>query len=100
MGSSATKANALALSAGKLVGIAGEVLGEQAHLFDHGLHLLHPVRLVAEQVEVVEALGDDIVHSGPLVQRRRRVLEHHLDVSDDLTVQGADSPTREKVSPL
>ncbi len=50
------KANALALSAGKLVGITGQVLGQKAHLGYHVLDLLHPVRLVLKEVEVVKAL--------------------------------------------
>ena len=57
------------VGAGELMGIAGQVLGEQAHLLDHLLHLPHPVGLVLKEVEVVQALGDDIVHGGPLVQR-------------------------------
>ena len=64
------------------------MLREQTHLLDHLLHLPNPVGLVLKEVEVIEALGDDIVHGGPLVQGRGGVLEDHLDVADDLPVQG------------
>ncbi len=76
------------------MGISGEVLWEQANLLNHGLHLFDAVRLVLKQMEIVQALRDDIVHRGPFVQRRRRVLEHHLNVSDDLSVQRAGDLSR------
>ena len=38
-------------------------------------------------MEIVQALGNDIVHGGPLVQGSGGVLEDHLDVADDLPVQ-------------
>ena len=38
-------------------------------------------------MEVVQTLGDDLIHGGPLVQGSGGILEHHLDVSDDLPVQ-------------
>ena len=41
---SAIPTDTLALSAGKLMGIAGQVLGEQAHLLDHLLHLPYHLR--------------------------------------------------------
>ena len=82
------QADSLALAAGELVGVPGQVLRQQAHLVDHLLHLLHAVRLILVQVEVVKAFGDDVVHGGALVQRRCGILEDHLDIPDDLPVQG------------
>ena len=40
-------------------------------------------------MEVVEALGDDVVHRRALVQRGGGVLEHHLHVAYDLAVEAA-----------
>ena len=78
----------LPLAAGELMGIPGQVLGEQADFVDHLLHLGHTVGLVFIQVEIVQALGNDIIHGGPLVQGGGGVLEDHLDIPDDLPVQG------------
>src|SRR5699024_9373103 len=42
---------------------------------------------VLVEVEVQQALGDDILHLGPLVQAGHGVLEDHLALADDLLVQ-------------
>ena len=69
------------------MGIPGQMLRQQAHLVDNVLHLADPVFLVLVELEVVQALGNNVVHGSPLVQGSGRVLEHHLDVPDDLPVQ-------------
>ena len=79
----------LALAAGELMGIACQMLRKQAHRLDNPLHLADTVRLVLVQVKIVQSLRNNIVHSSPLIERRRRVLEHHLDVADHLPVQAA-----------
>ena len=81
------ESHALALAARELVRIAGQVLGQQADGLDYPFHLADAVSLVLVEVEVIEALGDDIIHRRALVQRGRGVLEHHLDVADYLAVQ-------------
>ena len=65
----------------------GQVLGEQPDFPDDVVHLGHPVGLVLKQVEIVQSLGDDIVHGGPLVQGGGGVLEDHLGIANDLPVQ-------------
>ena len=72
-------ADALALAAGELVGVAVVVLRGQAHQRQQVLHgLLHAVgRLDALDVE---GRADDGADGVPRVQRGLRVLEHHLDV--------------------
>ena len=79
----------LALAAGELMGIACQMLRKQAHRLDNPLHLADTVRLVLVQVKIVQSLRNNIVHSSPLIERRRRILEHHLDVADHLPVQAA-----------
>ena len=66
--------------------IARQVLGQQADGLDYVLHLADAVGLVFVEVEVVQSLGDDVVHRGALVQRGGGILEHHLDVAYDLAV--------------
>ena len=80
--------HALALTAGELVRIAGQVFGQQADLLYDVLHLADAVGLVIVEVEVVKPLGDDVIHRGALVERGSRVLEHHLDIAYDLAVEG------------
>ena len=81
-------ADALALATRKLVGVAGQMFRQEADLLDHVLHLLHPLGLTGVEVEVTQALGNDVVHGSPLIQAGCGVLEDHLDVADDLPVQG------------
>ena len=64
------------------------MLRQQAHFLHHFLHLPHAVGFVFKEVEVIQALGNDVIHGGPLVQGRGGILEHHLDIPDDLPVQG------------
>ena len=75
------------------MGVAGQMLGQQTHFLDDVVHLLHPVGLILVQMEVVKALGDDIVNGGTLVQRGSRILEHHLDVPDHLPIQAVGNLT-------
>ena len=65
------------------------MLGQQTDLLDDLLHLLNTVFLVLKELEVVQTLGNDVVNGSTLVQRSSRILEHHLDVTDDLPVQRA-----------
>ena len=53
----------------------------------HVLHLADAVGLAVVEVEVVQPLGDDVVHRRALVERGGGVLEHHLDVADHLAVE-------------
>ena len=69
------------------MGIAGQMLRKEAHLLNDLLHLMDPVGLIPVKVEIIEALRDDLLHRGPLVQRRCGILEHHLDIADHLAVQ-------------
>ena len=80
-------ADTLTLAAGELVGEPGGKLRQQAHFPQRVLHLPLPVILVLVEVVVDEALGDDVVHLGPLVQRGHGVLEDHLALLDDLQIQ-------------
>ena len=84
---SSCKAYTLALSARKLVRITREVFGEQTDFFDHLLDFCNSIRFVFEEVEVVKAFGHDIVDGRALVERCGGILEHHLDVPDDLSVE-------------
>ena len=79
-------ADALALAAGELMGVPGQVLGQQAHVTDDLLDLGNAVFLILVQVEVVKSLGDDVFDGGALVQAGGGVLEDHLDLPDDLPV--------------
>ena len=65
----------------------GQMLWKQAHLLDNAAHLLYTVGLVFEKMEIVKPLGHDVFHRGTLVQRGGRVLEHHLNIPDHLSVQ-------------
>ena len=81
------QAHALTLTAGKFMGIAGQMLRQQAHLANHRFHLLHTIRLVFKEVEIIQALGNDIVNGGAFVQGGGGILEHHLDIPDHLMIQ-------------
>ena len=65
----------------------GGKLRQQAHLAQGILHLPFPVVLVLIQMVVDQALGDDVVHLGPLIQGSHGVLEDHLAFLDDLLIQ-------------
>ena len=83
------QADSLTLTAGELVGVTGQMLGQQTDFLDHALDLLDAVLLILEELEVVQALGDDVVDGSTLVQGSGGILEDHLDVTDDLAVQAA-----------
>ena len=82
----AGNADALTLSAGELVRITGLVLGQQADVLERLIDLGDTLCLVLIKVEVVQTLGDAVLDGGALIERRRRVLEDHLDVADDVAV--------------
>ena len=50
-----SQADALTLAAGKLVGVAGQMLREEADLFNDFLNLGHALLLTLEKVEVIQA---------------------------------------------
>ena len=74
--------------------ITGEMLGKQTDCLDHLLNLLYAVGFIFKELEVVKALRNDIVDGCALVERRGGILEHHLDVSDHLTVDRARALAR------
>ena len=80
-------ADALALAARELVGEAGGKLRQQADLMQGVHHLFVQVFLIFVEMMVQQALGNDILDLGALVQRSHGVLEDHLDLADDLFVQ-------------
>ena len=82
----ARDADALTLPAGKLVRVAGLVLGQQADVLKSAIDLCNALLLILIEVEVVQPLGDAVLDGGALVERRRRVLKDHLDVADDVAV--------------
>ena len=63
------------------------MLREQTDLADHILYLFDAIRLIFKEVEVVQAFGYDIIHGRALVQGSRGILEDHLDVPDNLSVE-------------
>ena len=67
--------------------ISGQMLRKQSDIPDDFLHLLHAVCLVFEEAEVVKSPRDDIIDRCTLIQGRGRILEHHLDIPDDLAVE-------------
>ena len=79
--------DSLTLTAGELVGVTGQMLGQQANIIDDFLDLSNAVSFVFEELEVVQTFGNDVVNSCALVQGSCRILEDHLDITDDLTIQ-------------
>ena len=72
-------AHPLALSAGKLMGIAGGVIPGQAHLVQD---VVHPVKLllfVGHAVDL-QPLGNDLLDGHPGVQGGNGILEDHLHI--------------------
>ena len=63
----ARQTDTLALTAGKFVRVAGQVLREQTDLLDDLLDLADAVRLVFKEVEVIKPLRDDVVDRRALV---------------------------------
>ena len=57
----------LALSAGELMWVTGQVLRQKTNLVDHVLYLFHTVCLVLVQMEVVKTLGYDIIDCRTLI---------------------------------
>ena len=71
-------ADALALPAGKFMREAAGKVPGKAHLLHDLRDLAGPVLFILIKVVVIQALRDDIVYLGPLVQGSHGVLEDHL----------------------
>ena len=82
----AGQSDTLALSAGKFMGIPCQMLRQQADVVDGLFHLLHPVPVILEEMEIIKAFGNDVFNGGALVQGSRRILENHLDLADHFPV--------------
>ncbi len=63
------------------------MFGEKSDLVYHVFNLADSVSLVFKEVEVVKSFGNYIVDRCAFIERRRRILEYHLDITDDLTVE-------------
>ena len=76
----AREADALSLAAGELVRIAVAQLGAEAHIVEHPLDAR--VELPASRQAVQpQRLADDVAAAHPRVERRVRVLEHHVQLA-------------------
>ena len=64
------------------------MLGKKAYFVHDLFDLADSVGFVFVKVEVIKSLGDDIVYGRALVKRRRGILEDHLYITDDRTVEG------------
>jgi hypothetical protein len=73
-------ADALALAAAELVRVARHHLRRQAHGLQQAADTLHLLRLAADAVHQ-QRLAHDLAHRHARVQRRVRVLEHHLHLA-------------------
>ena len=71
-------ADALALPAGKFMREAGGKVFGKAHFLHDLLHFAQPVLLVIEQMIVIQAFGDNVIHLCALVERGHRILKDHL----------------------
>ena len=69
------------------MGEAGGKLRQQADLMQGVHHLFMQVFLIFVEMMVQQALSNDILHLGALIQRSHGILEDHLDLTDDLLVQ-------------
>ncbi len=92
----AGQADTLALTAGELMRIPGQVFRQETDLIDHVLDFLNAIRLILKEVEVVKTFRDDVVHRRALVEGSGRILEDHLDIADDLTVQRVGDLSRNR----
>ena len=81
-------ADALALAARELAGVAGSHLGGDAHLLQDLVDLFFPLGLGSVQVMGVQPLGDDIHHLFAGVQAGHRVLKDHLHIGAQLAAGG------------
>ena len=68
------------------MGIPRQVFRQEADVVDGLFHLFHPLPVAVEQVEIVQALRNDIFNGRPLIQGRCGILEYHLDLPDDFPV--------------
>src|SRR5207302_8502521 len=92
-------ADALPLAAGKLMGVAVDEAGVQAHYAEQLLDPVLPLLSLREVVDV-DRLADDVSHGLPRVERRVRVLKDHRHVAAQgaktLAAQVADVAALEK----
>ena len=77
----AGNADALALAAGKLVGIPSGVFCRQANAVQHGKDFFVNFLLAFANMVGFQRLGNDIAHRHAGVQRSIRILEDHLHVA-------------------
>ena len=68
------------------MGEAAGKLRQQPHGGEGPLHLLPALCLGEVLLDVIESLGDDVIHLGPLVEAGHGVLENHLDFPGHLPV--------------
>ena len=64
------------------------MLRQQTNILNDLFDLADTILFVLVQVEVIQALGNNVVNRCALVQRSSGILENHLDIPDDFTVQG------------
>ena len=74
-------ADALALAAGKLVRVAVDVFGKQAHPLEQSLHPRRDFALRQVWFMGHERFGDDLASRHPGIQRTQGILEDHLHVA-------------------
>ena len=76
----ASNADALALAAGKFVGVAVDLAAQQADFFHHGVHALLDFFVAEIGIVGAQRLGNDAADAHAGIERCQRVLEDHLDV--------------------
>ncbi len=80
----ASDAHALALAAGKFVRVARGELGVEAHQLQQFAHPFMDGSLAVAQFVHPDRLGDDVANAHAWIERRIRILEHHLDLAAHL----------------
>ena len=84
---SSCKTYTLSLSTGELMRITCKMLRKKTNLVDHILNLLNSVCLILEQMEVIKTLRYDIIYCCTFIKTCSRILEYHLNISDNFTVK-------------
>src|SRR3546814_1031506 len=82
-GQRAGDADALALAAGKLMGKTAQRLMAQADIIEQIAHYGAGLLFVFRQFVKADGLGHDIQNAHARIERRERVLEHHLDLAPE-----------------
>ena len=85
----AGNADALTLTAGKLVRIAGSVLRRKSDFLKHFADFLLALLPIGEAVVDVHAFADDVADLLARIQTRHRVLENHLHIRAEHTARVA-----------